>query len=473
MAAIPEPVAEVAPGSAPALSTRGLRRGSILFGAGQSLGMAMGFLSSMAMVRLASRSEVASYLLILQASLSVSLLLQLGLGEAALRFAPISRGAGGEVATRVLRRRLLGLQVAVWAICAPPLVLAWPAIARRLGAPELAGAGLILVALAMLATLGRLMDAYLRAFRFYPASAALTHIAPRALVLAGFGVLLAGRERGYSWTVLIAIFLGSQLATDLAYAACLPATHAGESSEPRTAAPPPPIGTIFSTTAAMGLRSAVGMIMVSTDLWILSWARSHEEVAVYGIVTRIIQVMGALPTIANLILPQEIAVLYADGRKPELERLARTAATAVALFSLVALAGIVVLGRPLIRVAFGAGYVSGWSILLILAVGTFWDAASGLAGYVLQMTGHHLTLLRLTATCAAVNALLNFFLAPRFGGYGVAIATSLTLIGFNMVVVRAARRAIGVRTFVYFKPAEWRRVFWLIATGGAKRLGSP
>jgi len=467
-----EATAQASPTPQPALSTRALRRGGIVFGAGQALGMAMGFLSSMAMVRLASRSEVASYLLLLQAALSVSLVFQLGLAEAALRFVPVSRGAGGDVATRVLRRRLLGIQVAVWAVGLPPLALAWPAIVRRLGAPELAGAAAILVALVMLSTLGRVIDAYLRAFRLYPASATLTHLAPRALVLAGFAALLVAGVRGVSWLVLIAIFLGSQLATDLAYAGCLPATHRGESSEPRLATPPPPIRTIFSTTAAMGLRGAVGMIMVSTDLWILSWARSHEEVAVYGVVTRIIQVMGALPSIANFILPQEIAVLHADRRHAELERLARTAATAVALLSLVALSGIVVLGRPLIRLAFGRGYVSGWGVLLILAVGTFWDAASGLAGYVLQMTGHHVRLLKLTAASAATNAALNFFLAPRFGGYGVAAATALTLIVFNMVVVRAAKKAVGVRTFVYFEPAEWRRVFWLVATGGGRRLGA-
>lgn len=472
------PVAAPAAGHAPALSARSLRRGGLLFGASQSLGMAMGFLSSMAMVRLASRSEVASYLLLLQAALSVSLVFQLGLAEAALRFTPISRGLGGEAATRVLRRRLLGIQVAAWALGGPPLVLAWPRVVRLLGAPELAGAGTILLALVMLTTLGRVIDAYLRAFRLYPASAALTHLLPRALVLGSFGFLLlagfrAGARGGVSWLVLAAIFLGSQLATDLAYAACLPATHRGETSEPRQAATAPPIRTLFSTTAAMGLKSAVGMIMVSTDLWILSWARSHEEVAVYGVVTRIIQVMGALPTIANYILPQEIAILYADGRRPELERLARTAATAVALLSLGALAGIVVLGRPLIRLAFGEGYVSGWGLLLILAAGTFWDAASGLAGYVLQMTGHHVQLLRLTAASAATNAALNLFLAPRFGGYGVATATAVTLVVFNLIVVRAARRAVGVRTFVYFEPAEWRRVFWLLATGGARRLLKP
>ncbi len=59
------------------------------------------------------------------------------------------------------------------------------------------------------------------------------------------------------------------------------------------------------------------------------------------------------------------------------------------------------------------------------------------------MTGHHMKLLRLTAACAVVNALLNFFLARPFGGYGVATATAITLVGFNLVVVRAARRRRG------------------------------
>jgi O-antigen/teichoic acid export membrane protein len=476
LATIPDAVVdaarEPASGPAPALSARSLRRGGMLFGASHVLGMAMGFLSSVAMVRLAPRSEVASYLLILQAALAVALVFQLGLVEAALRFVPVSRGAGGEAATRALRRRLVGLQIAVWAVVAPPLVLAWPTIARRLDAPELAGAGAILVALAMMASLGRVIDAYLRAFRLYSVSATLTHAVPRGLVLAAFAALWIAGVRGVSWLVLIAVFVGSQLITDLAYAACLPATGRGEASEPRLAAPPPPVREIFSTTAAMGLRSAAAVLMVSSDLWILSWARSHEEVAVYGVVTRIIQVMGALPLVANFLIPQEFALLYADGKKAELERLARTAATAVALLSLGALAGIVLLGRPLIRIAFGAGYMSGWGILLILSAGTFWDAASGSAGYVLQMTGNHMTLLRLTAAGAAINAGLNFFLAPRLGGYGVAAATALTLVGLNLAMVRAARRRVGVRTFVYLEPAEWRRTFWLIATGGAKRLRS-
>jgi O-antigen/teichoic acid export membrane protein len=458
----PVPPVPLKPTRQPALSAQSLRRGGVLYGVSHFLGMGLGFLSSILLVRVANRSNVASYLLLLQATISLALIFELGLGQAALRFAPTCRGVGGAAATRLLRRRLLLLEVAVWSIVAPLLYFAWPTIARRLDAPELAEAAPYLLVTAMLVALGRIVDAYLRAFRFYTSSAVLTHLFPRALVCAGFFVLLLLHGRGSTWPSLIGIFLCVQVVTALAYAGRLTATTAEETGEERAAVPPPPTREIFSTTFAMGLRSAASILMISSDLWILSWARTHKEVAVYGVVTRIVQVMGALPLIASFLLPQEFAILYADGKKAELERLARSAATACAILSLGALAGILLFGQPLLRIAFGERYISGWSILLVLALGSFWDAASGSAGYVLQMTGNHVTLLFLTLGGAAVNTVLSLLLAPYWGGLGVAAATAFTLIGMNVVMVAAARRKVGVRTFVYFRLSDWRRVLALL-----------
>jgi len=446
-------------------SGRVLRRGGLLFSAANFIGMGLGLVASMAMVRAAAPPEIASYLLLLQAATALGLLFQLGLAQGMLRFAPTSRGAGGEAATRTLRRRMLGLQLAIWLVLAPPVALAWPWLARRLDAPELAGAWGWLLATAMLASLSRLLDAYLRAFRYYSASAFLTTVMPRVLLVAGFLPLALSAPRGTSWAVLMAVFVGGQLATTAVYAGFLPSTSKGEASEPRRAQEPPGVWPIFTTTTAMGLRSAAALLMTSSDLWVLSWASSHEEVAVYGVVSRVIAVVGALALAANFLLPQEFAVLHADGKRAELERLARTAATAVAMLALAASLAIVVLGRPLLRLAYGEAYAGGWVVLLILAVGSFWDAASGSAGYVLQMTGHHMTLLRLTVAAAVANLLLSLALAPRFGGPGVAAATAVTLIALNLANVRAARKLVGVRTFVYLEPAEWRRVLGQVTRG--------
>ena len=133
----------------------------------------------MVMVRVADKPAVASYMLLQQAIMALGMALQLGLGAAALRFAPISRGVGGRRATAVLRRRLFGLQIGLWALVVPPLVLVWPWVARKLDAPELGRATGFLVAAAVLASFGNLVDSYLRSFRLYGFSAPLTHLVPR------------------------------------------------------------------------------------------------------------------------------------------------------------------------------------------------------------------------------------------------------------------------------------------------------
>ncbi|MFP5288114.1 MAG: polysaccharide biosynthesis C-terminal domain-containing protein, partial [Thermoanaerobaculia bacterium] len=64
-----------------------------------------------------------------------------------------------------------------------------------------------------------------------------------------------------------------------------------------------------------------------------------------------------------------------------------------------------------------------------------------------------------------LNVLLSLFLAPRWGGYGIALASSVTLIAFNVATVSAVRRLVGVRTFVYLKPPEWIDSLRLFGTG--------
>ncbi len=446
-----------------------LLKGGALFGVSQFLGMALGFLSGMVLVRVSDKTAVASYMLLQQAIMALGMALQLGLGAAALRFTPVSRGQGGERATALLRRRLLGLQVFLWALVVPPLALAWPSIASKLEAPELAGATAFLVAAAVLTSFGNLVDSYLRSFRLYSLSAPLTHLVPRGLILGGFLLLLflnPGRE---PWEVLASVYVGALLVTTLGYALALTTTTAGESSEPRTASTPPGYREILGTSTAMGLRSAASVLFVSSSLWVLSWARPHEDVAVYGVAATLLQVMAAIPSIANFVVPQEFAVLQADGRKREMERLARTAATLVAILSAACLAGLLLLGRPLIRMAYGDSYVGAWGVLLILALGSFWDSASGSAGFVLQMAGHHVRLRLLTLGGAVLNVALSLALAPAWGGYGIAFATTVTLIVLNLAMVASARRLVGVRTFVYTTPSQWKQALQLVRDSGLRR----
>jgi O-antigen/teichoic acid export membrane protein len=208
----------------------------------------------------------------------------------------------------------------------------------------------------------------------------------------------------------------------------------------------------------MGLHSTFAALLVSWDLWLVAWARSHAEVAVYGVMLTIVQAMTVVPAVANRIIPQEFSVLHREARWGELESLVRGSATAIGIVSCLMLLGLVLLGRPLIGLAFGPTYVTGWLVLVVLAAGRCFDALCGSAGFLLQMTGHHRELLAVTAAGAAANPFLAVLLGPRFGGIGVAVATTVSLVGLNLTLVWLARRRVGIRSFAYLSLERWAAV---------------
>ena len=76
------------------------------------------------------------------------------------------------------------------------------------------------------------------------------------------------------------------------------------------------------------------------------------------------------------------------------------------------------------------------------------------------MTGHHYRLLLLTLGTAVFNLVLSVGLAPIWGGYGVATATTMSLVLVNICMVYSARHNVGIRTFVFVAPREWYRLLY-------------
>jgi O-antigen/teichoic acid export membrane protein len=450
---------------------RHLTSGPVLFATGQFFAMAVSFVGSAVMVRAARPATVASYMLLLQAIMAVSLLMQLGLAPATLRFAPLARGTNGTSTTKVLRRRLLWLLIATWVVVAVPVALYWPSIAETLDAPELSGAAAVIGATGALLALNQVIDAYLRSFRRYFASVLLGELSPRLIMTVAFFVCLT-IGKPMTWTSLALIFLSAQLATGVAYACALVLTTRDETSEPRRATPPPALTAIIGAAITMGVRAGISILLGASALWVLSWARPHEDVAAYSIMLSIIQLVGLTTSVAGRVVPQEFAVLHADGHLAELQRLVRGAATIVALLTLLTFVALILFGRGLIGLAYGGTYVRAWPALLILTTGVLVDAACGLSGFVLQSTGHHVALLRLTIAAALLNVVLSLALVQRFGMNGSALASTLSLIAFNAGMVFTARKRVGILTTAYLGQAgwslTWRRVF---RTPGHDSLG--
>jgi O-antigen/teichoic acid export membrane protein len=433
-----------------------LLRGSALYLVAHGSGLGLSLLTSVLLVRVTTPADTASYLLFLQAVALVTMLLH-GVAPATLRFAPLARGEGGAAATAVLRRRLLALLLLLWLLLLPPLLLVWPWLTTRLGAAELAAIGTVAAGVAALTALGRVITAYLRSFRSYVAAAFFDQLGIRGILCGGL-VLLYLRHRATSWVEIAGLFAAATAVTMVVQVTALLRTTPLETPPGITAHAAPPLPHILRAALALGGNALMTGLLFNCDLWVLSANRPHHEVAVYGMMLRLLQVVAVSPLVAAFVVPQEFSRLHAEGKQRELEALARGAATGT---TLVALAGALVLllaGRPLIAWLFGPLYVAGWGILLVLVAARLWDAAAGPAASLLLMTGHHRRVLATTAAGAIGGLLLALLLAPRLGGPGVATAVALALALTNVVNVHGARRLLGVHTYAYGAWEEWRRV---------------
>ena len=69
----------------------------------------------------------------------------------------------------------------------------------------------------------------------------------------------------------------------------------------------------------------------------------------------------------------------------------------------------------------------------------------GPVGVTLYMTGHESIANRIFTASAVLNVILNFALIPRFGIVGAAVATSISLIAWNLGLWVVVRRRLKLR----------------------------
>ena len=96
---------------------------------------------------------------------------------------------------------------------------------------------------------------------------------------------------------------------------------------------------------------------------------------------------------------------------------------------------------------FGKEFVSGTIAFLILSVGRLISSLSGPAGNILQMTNNQNIYAKILFIGALFNIVLNYILIPIYGVNGAAIASMLSLVIWNVLMIYQVRRKFGFYTF--------------------------
>ncbi|MFP5351863.1 MAG: MATE family efflux transporter [Actinomycetota bacterium] len=210
---------------------------------------------------------------------------------------------------------------------------------------------------------------------------------------------------------------------------------------------PGALSKLFRYAGPRAPAALFSQLLFWTDLFVLTRYVTDLQVGVYSAALRAGQVIVLFLTSVSLMFSPFVADLHNRGETERLDKLFKTLTrwTIVATLPLFLL--LLVAPSEALRL-FGARFSEGQAALLIILAGQFVNIATGSVGFVLIMVGRTGWDLVVYAGSLALNLGLAFWLCPRYGMEGAAIANAVTF-----ALSKWARLAL-VKRFVNIQPYD-------------------
>ena len=204
---------------------------------------------------------------------------------------------------------------------------------------------------------------------------------------------------------------------------------------------------IKSALPLFGL-SVLNVIHARADVLMLGAIRGVEEVALYTVALMLSSFVSMILTSANTSLAPVFARLHAENDSVGLKRIVVRSARGIMIGSFPIIIGLIFGGRLLLSL-FGPKFSAAYPVLAILIIGQIVNIAVGSVGILLTMTGREHATFSGRSISALLYVGLNAILIPKWGIVGAAIATTVSTIAWNSLLVRFAWRELGILSFAF------------------------
>lgn len=203
--------------------------------------------------------------------------------------------------------------------------------------------------------------------------------------------------------------------------------------------------------SALPLALISGMQLINQQAAVLlqGFFLPDAEIGIYRVAVQVsaLASFGLLAT--NTVLSPRFAALHAQGETVKLQRLVTISARAILGFNLILTIGFVLAGQSFLRLAFGTSYETAYVPLLILLGGQLINSVAGSVGVLLNMTGYEQDTAKGMGLAAVLNLTLNLLLIPRWGIAGSSIATTASLIIWNVILWKAVQKRLRINSMAF------------------------
>ncbi len=204
---------------------------------------------------------------------------------------------------------------------------------------------------------------------------------------------------------------------------------------------------IFARSYPMALSAIAYFIMQSVDIIILTAYEGFESIAYYSVAVKLATVMALALMSVNIVVAPKIAEIYSTNDFEKLNKLINDSARIIFVISIPVLIILFVFSDFMLGL-FGENYVLAREALLLLLGGQFFSSLCGPGAVYLNMTGKQKKLNTILILGLGINVILNLVLIPAYGIEGAAVATLISMIFWNSLIVAVIYSTDRIKIFI-------------------------
>ncbi|GAB4524336.1 MAG: flippase [Pleurocapsa sp.] len=201
----------------------------------------------------------------------------------------------------------------------------------------------------------------------------------------------------------------------------------------------------FKSALPMLLIGSMYVVNNQTDTIMLGTLSTTDAVGIYTVANRgaglIVFVLMAFDTS----IAPTFASLYSQGELKQLQKIVTRSCQIVFVIALFITAILVIFGKGLLLI-FGSEFINGYLVLIILSCGQLFNAFTGSIAMLLIMTGFDKYTVIGVSTSAVLNIILNAIFIPYWNAEGAALATAISMICWNCILIYFARQKLKINS---------------------------
>jgi O-antigen/teichoic acid export membrane protein len=419
------------------VSAKRLLKTTSLLMAARIIGTGLGFLTQLALVRLMTTADYGVYVVAMSLAAVLSIFCAFGFPSIAARFVSQYQGQDdtSSIAGFIGAAQRHALVLSIFAVGFGGCFIFGTDLVSEAYQVPLYLACLTAPVLAMTRFNGALSNI---ASRFYLTYLPDLTLRPLLLVL-GLAVAVMVAPAITSTLVLLAHFAAALVACMVLWVALSPRRHFGVR------------GAVPTTKNNVWRRSAFPMLFVTLltsfladiDILMMGLLLPPEDVSLFSVCLRIMLLVEfGIQTVFQMSAP-DLSVAQAKGDTHGMAQALRRAQYVTLLFTIASFAGVFLLGEWILML-FGDGFVTGYSVLLILVLGQIVRASFGPITQVLTAAGEQMRSLYSYGAAFVVLVIGNILFVPTFGVMGGASVLIVTLTIGSALQARAVFEKLGI-----------------------------